>query len=157
VSEIHLVRDYSQPPALVWRALTDQKLMASWMVAAVPEGFSPAVGTRFRFVGKPTIGWSGIVKCEVLEAVEPTLLRYSWVADDEAELMEVTYRLEPHGTGTRFTFLHTGFTGAGGLFLAKAVMTPIRKKMFGERLLAVLGDLDEEGPLPPGSALRPSV
>ena len=152
MSEIRLVRDYVQPPAQVWRALTDPVLMASWMVAAIPKGFSPAVGTRFRFVGKPTIGWSGIVKCEVLEASEPQLLRYAWVADDEREVMEVTYRLEPHGTGTRFTFLHTGFTGAGGLFLAKAVMTPIRKKMFGERLLAVLGDLDDG--LPPGTALK---
>jgi uncharacterized protein YndB with AHSA1/START domain len=154
MSEIRLVRDYSQSPELVWRALTDPELMASWMVAAVPEGFSPAVGTRFRFVGKPTIGWSGIVTCEVLEAVEAELLRYSWVADDEREVMEVTYRLEPHGAGTRFTFLHTGFTGVGGLLLAKAVMTPIRKKMFGERLVAVLGDLDDG--LPPGTALKPS-
>ncbi len=139
MSDIRIVREYPHPPAKVWRALTDPQLMARWMVAARPETFAPVVGTRFRFVGKRQPGWSGIVECEVLEVREPSLLRYSWVAD-QGEPTHVAYRLEPRGTGTRFTFEHTGFTGIGGFLLAKVVMTPIRKQMFGPRISAVLDD-----------------
>ena len=154
MSEIRLVRDYPYSPTKVWRALTDPALMALWMVAARPEGFSTVVGARFKFVGKPQPGWSGVVDGEVLEAREPSVFRYSWVAD-EGEAMEVTSRLEPHGGGTRFTFEHTGFTGIGGFFVAKVVMTPIRKKMFGANISAVLADVDDEGQLRPGSTLEP--
>jgi uncharacterized protein YndB with AHSA1/START domain len=141
-SDIRIVREYPHPPAKVWRALTEPRLMRRWMIAAQPEGFSPAVGTRFKFVGKRQLGWSGVIDCEVLEAREPSLLRYSWVADGGA-VTQVAYRLEPTASGTRFTFEHTGFTGIGGFVLAKLVMTPIRKKMFGVRVPAVLADDDE--------------
>jgi Activator of Hsp90 ATPase homolog 1-like protein len=99
------------------------------------------VGTRFRLIGKPQIGWSGIVDCDVLEAREPSKLRYSWVADG-GDVLQLSYRLEPHNGGTRFTFDQTGFKGVGGFLLAKLVMTPVRKKMFGARIPALLDDLD---------------
>jgi uncharacterized protein YndB with AHSA1/START domain len=145
VNDIRIVRDYPHPPAKVWRALTEPELMSRWMIAAKPEGFSTEVGTRFRFVGKPQPGWSGVVECEVLEAREPSLLRYAWTLDD-GQITHVTYRLEPHPNGTRFTFEHTGFTGLGGFFLAKLVMTPVRKKMFGVRVPAVLDDVGDGKP-----------
>ncbi|APR87624.1 hypothetical protein A7982_12973 [Minicystis rosea] len=144
MSDIHIVREYAHSPKKVWRALTEPALMERWLVAARPEGFSTVVGTRFRFVGKPQPGWSGVVDCEMLEATEPSVLRYSWLAD-EGDTMELTYRLDPHGSGTRLTFAQTGFKGIGGLFVAKLVMTPVRKKMFGKNLPAVLADLDDEG------------
>ncbi len=138
-SDICIVRDYPHPPTKVWRALTEPALMARWMISARPEGFSTAVGTRFKFVGKKQLGWNGVVDCEVLEVREPRLLRYSWVVDG-GDPTEVTYRLEPITGGTRFTFEHTGFTGIGGFLLAKVVMTPIRKKMFGVNMRTVLDD-----------------
>jgi len=154
MSDIHIVRDYPHPPAKVWRALTDPGLMELWMIAARPEGFSTVVGTRFRFVGKRQPGWSGIVDCEVLEARAPSLFRYAWVADG-GDATQVTYRVEPIDGGARFTFEHTGFTGIGGFLLAKLVMTPIRKKMFGVRIPALLADVDDDGALRPGSTLKP--
>ena len=48
MSEIHIVRDYPQPPAKVWRALTDPALIPRWTSTGAggrPEGFSTAVGT----------------------------------------------------------------------------------------------------------------
>jgi uncharacterized protein YndB with AHSA1/START domain len=58
---------------------------------------------------EPKPGWNGVVDCEVLEASEPSLLRYSWIgADGGGDLTEVIYRLEPHAGGTRFTYEHTG-------------------------------------------------
>jgi hypothetical protein len=44
----------------------------------------------------------------------------------------------PHGGGTRLTFEHTDFRGIDGFLLAKVVMIPIRKEMFGVNLPAVL-------------------
>ncbi len=144
MSEIQIVRDYPQPPAVVWRAVTDPALVPLWTSTGRggrPEGFSAVVGTRFRFVGRPVPGWRGIVDCEVLEAREPTLLRYSWVGDEGGAATEVTYRVEPHGEGTRFTYEHTGFTGLGGLLMAKLVLGPVRRRMLDVGLPAVPADL----------------
>jgi uncharacterized protein YndB with AHSA1/START domain len=156
MTAIRLVRDYSHPPAKVWRALTDPVWMARWLVAARPEGFSTRVGTRFRFVGKPRLGWNGIVECELLEAREPGLLRYSWRSEG-GEVMQLSYRLEPHGDGTRFSFEQSGFKGLGGFLLAKLVMTFIRRKMFGPRMRALLEAQDEATPTPAGPSSAPGI
>jgi uncharacterized protein YndB with AHSA1/START domain len=154
MSDIHIVRDYPHPPAKVWRALTDPALMALWGMR--PEGFAPVVGTRFKFVAKPQPGWRGFVECEVLEAREPSKLRYSWVGNDDGKVTEVTYSLEPLGAaGTRLTFDHSGFTGIGGFFLTKLMMGPGWRKMLGVAVPAVLADMGEDGKLRAGSALRP--
>src|ERR1700722_8742781 len=91
MSDIRVVRDYPHPPAKVWRALTDPALIALWGMR--PEGFSPVAGTRFKFIAKPQPGWRGFVECEVLEAREPSVIRYSWVGDDKGDATRVTYRL----------------------------------------------------------------
>lgn len=128
-------------------------LRYAWSVA--PAGFSTTVGTRFQFVAKPQPGWRGIVDCEILEAREPSLLRYSWVGDENGDPTYVTYRIEPHAGGTRFTYEHTGFTGIVGFLLAKLVLGPVRKKMLRVGLPAVLNDVDDHGALRPASALKP--
>jgi hypothetical protein len=48
---------------------------------------------------------------------------------------------------TRFTFEHTGFSGLGGLVLAKLVLRPVRKKMLGVALPAAPDAIDEGGTL----------
>jgi uncharacterized protein YndB with AHSA1/START domain len=158
MSEILIVRHYPDSPAKLWRVLTDPELVPLWTSTGRggrPEGFSPTVGSHFRFVGKPMPGWRGIVECEVLEADEPSLLRYSWVGDENGEPTEVTYRIEPHNGGTRFTYEHTGFTGIGGFLMAKLVLGPVRKKMLDVGLPAVLADVEKDGTLRPGSTLKP--
>ena len=98
MSEIRIVRDYLYPVTTVWRALTDPDLIPLWTATGAggrPEGFAPVPGTKFRFVAKPKPGWNGIVNCEVLEAREPVLLRYTWTDDGGGDTTEVTYRLEP--------------------------------------------------------------
>ncbi len=156
MSEIRIVRDYPYPVARVWRALTDPELVPLWTAAgagARPEGFAPVPGTKFRFVAKPKPGWNGVVNCEVLQAEEPVLLRYTWTADGGGDDTVVTYRLERVGDGTRFTYEHTGFTGAGGLFMSR-MLGRIRRKMLAEGLPAVLADTGDDGRLRPGSTLR---
>jgi len=155
MSEFHIVNDYPHSPVKVWRALTDPALIPLWTATGKggrPVGFAPAVGTRFQLVARPTPGWSGVVECEVLEVREPSLLRYSWRGDADDDLTQVTYRLEPRGDGTRFTWDHTGFTGVGG-FLVSRLLASVRRRMLGVGLPAVLADLDDEGRLRPGSTL----
>ncbi len=139
MSDIRIVRTYPHPPAKVWRALTEPALIARWGMR--PEGFAPLVGTRFRFVAKPNPGWRGFVECEVLEVRAPSLLRYSWIGNEKSPTTYVTFRLEPHGGGTRLTFEHAGFEGPGGFFLANLIMKPGWKKIFRSTLPAVLTDL----------------
>ena len=153
MSDIRIVRDYPHSPAKVWRALTDPALIALW--AMRPEGFEPVVGNKFKLVAKPQPGWRGFVECEVLEAREESLLRYSWCGDDNGDTTIVTFELEPHAGGTRLVFQHTGFRGFGGFMLAKFMLGPGWKKMFSQSVPAVLADLDDEGKLRAGSTLKP--
>jgi uncharacterized protein YndB with AHSA1/START domain len=154
MTDIHIVADYPYPPAKVWRAVTDPALIPLWTATGRggrPVGFAPVPGTQFQFIAKPVPGWRGSIECEVLEVREPSLLRYSWT--DDGTTTYVTYRIEPLGGGTRFTFAHTGFTGPGGFFLAK-VLGAVRKKMLTTGLPAVLRDLDDDGALRATSARR---
>jgi uncharacterized protein YndB with AHSA1/START domain len=137
--------------------VTDPALISLWTATGAggrPEGFTTTVGTKFRFVAKPKPGWSGVVDCEVLEADEPSLLRYSWTGGDGGDVTEVVYRLGPHADGTRFTYEHTGFTGVSGVFMAK-LLGRVRRKMLSVGLPAVLDDLDDDGTLRPASTLKP--
>ncbi len=156
MSDIRIVRDNPHPVAKVWRAVTDPELIPLWTATGAggrPEGFTTTVGTKFKFVAKPKPGWSGVVDCEVLEVNEPSLLRYSWTGGDGGDVTEVVYRLEPHAGGTRFTYEHTGFTGVGGVFMAK-LLGRVRTKMLSVGLPAVLDDLDDDGMLRPTSTLK---
>ena len=62
-------------------------------------------------------------------------------------------RLEPRAGGTRFTYEHTGFTGVGGLFMAR-LLGRVRTKMLSAGLPAVLADLADDGMPRPGSTLK---
>jgi uncharacterized protein YndB with AHSA1/START domain len=156
MTDIHIVCDYPHPPAKVWSAVTDPELIPLWTATGRggrPVGFAPIPGTRFQFVAKPYPGWRGIVDCEVLEVREPSLLRFSWRGEENGTPTYVTYRIEPRGGGTRFTYDHTGFTGPGGFLMAR-LLGSVRKKMLTIGLPAVLDDLDDTGALRTSSTLR---
>lgn len=147
MSEYEVVRDYPHPVPLVWRALTDPELVPRWTHTGRggrPEGYVPVVGNHFRLIAKPTVGWRGIVDCEVLEVDEPRLLRYSWVGDEGGDATYVTYRLEPTAEGTRFTWLHTGFHGVGGFAMSR-LLRNVRVKMLSEALPPLLDELAGAG------------
>lgn len=150
---IRVVREYRHPPGKVWRALTEPKLMALWGMR--PEGFSLVAGTRFKLLGKPNRSWRGFIECELLEAREPALLRYTWDDGGKGRPTRLTYTLEPRPGGTRLTVEHAGFTGARGFVLAKLIMTPGWKKMVRTSFPAVLAGLDDTGALRPDSSLQP--
>jgi uncharacterized protein YndB with AHSA1/START domain len=97
---IRIEHIYKQPPARVWRALTDPALVAKWWAAGDVRA---EVGHRFDMDMGP---W-GLQPCEVL-AVEPErLLRYRF-AQPTLDTT-ITFELAPEGSGTKLTLTHEGF------------------------------------------------
>src|ERR1700691_6364648 len=132
MSEYQVVREYPKPRPIVWKVLTDPELVPLWTSTGQggrPEGCSPEVGTKFRYIGKPFPGWDGIVRCEVLAVDEPRLLRYDWRNKESDEPTVVTNRLEEVPGGTRLTWDHTGFRGIEGVFMAGLLGPGRRQKL----------------------------
>jgi uncharacterized protein YndB with AHSA1/START domain len=157
MSEYRVVREYPDAPERVWRALTDPEVVPLWTSTGQggkPVGFAAVVGTRFKFVGKPTVGWNGVVDCEVLEVREPSLLRFTWRAGKDDDLTTVTWLLEPRGGGTCLTCEHTGFTGLRGFMMAK-LLGSVRRKMLDVGFPAALSKIKGDGSLRP-EGLAPS-
>jgi uncharacterized protein YndB with AHSA1/START domain len=149
VSEYKVIREYPYPIEAVWEVVTAPEWVAQWTTTGQggrPEGFEPVAGTRFRFVGKPTIGWAGVVYCEVLDVDAPHLLRYTWRGDQDTDAVTVvSCRLEPVHGGTRFTWEHTGFTGAGGFAMAR-LLGKVRRTMLTDGVPPVLARYRETHP-----------
>ena len=97
---IELEHVYAQPPAAVWRALTEPELVARWWAAG---DVRPIVGHRFEL----DMGKWGKQPCEVLEVEPERLLRYRFSAGRLDTI--VTWRLAPEGAGTRLRLTHEGF------------------------------------------------
>jgi uncharacterized protein YndB with AHSA1/START domain len=141
MSKYVVVREYAYSVEEVWKVMTDPQYVAQWTTTGQggrPDGFEPVAGSKFRLVGKPTIGWAGIVYCEVVEVDEPRWMHYTWKGDkDSDDVTNVKYLLEEIPGGTRFTWEHTGFTGVGGLAMSK-LLGNVRRKMMDHGVPAVL-------------------
>ena len=77
-----------------------------------PNDFEPRVGHHFTFSvpPNPKAGFDGlVVRSEVLECEPPDRLAFSWSAGGPVVNTRVSFRLEPHGDGTRLVFEHSGF------------------------------------------------
>jgi uncharacterized protein YndB with AHSA1/START domain len=138
-----IVVDYNlqHPPNRVWQALTDPKLLESWLM---PNDIRAEVGHRFHFQTQPVGEWDGVVDCEVLEVVPHQRLVYSWrggLSKPGAQGREVdtivAWELRPSGSGGTILHLeHSGFDPAS--FAFKAMGEGWRGKLAErlERLLA---------------------
>jgi len=132
------------PTADVWRALTDPKPMALWLMnfdqteGEVDVTFTPRAGAPFRLDAKPK-GWRGHVLGTVLEAEPPVRLAYTWAhsARQDAHPVRVEFRLEPTAVGTRVTVTQTGFPGVRGWLSMQGARLGWRK-MLTQGLPAVL-------------------
>jgi uncharacterized protein YndB with AHSA1/START domain len=105
---IHQEYDFPYPPAKVWRALTDSKLLAQWLMN---NDMRPEIGQSFTFRMEPTQWWDGVVHCDVLELEPEKRLSYTWRSGPESSPLDtvVTWTLTPTASGTRLSLEHTGF------------------------------------------------
>jgi uncharacterized protein YndB with AHSA1/START domain len=110
VKSIVVERVMPHPPQKVWRVLTQQALIAAFLME---NDFEPVVGRRFNFRAKPMMGWNGVTDCEVLVVEPPSRLAYSWNAsgDQAADGLKttVTWTLTPVDGGTHVRMEQSGF------------------------------------------------
>ena len=100
---------FPQPQQQVWQALTTRATLAEWMY---PNDFEPRIGHHFTFnvPPNPKVGFDGlVVRCEVLECEPPRRLAFSWSVGGPVVNTQVSFWLEPDGSGTRLFFEHSGF------------------------------------------------
>lgn len=93
-------------PARVWKALTDQALIAKWLM---PGNFELKLGHQFSFLTDPipAANFDGNIHCRVLEIDPERKLKITW---GEGSLdTTVLWQLTPEGTGTRLLMVHDGF------------------------------------------------
>jgi uncharacterized protein YndB with AHSA1/START domain len=117
--------DLPQPPALVWRALTERDLLAAWLL---PNNLRAEVGARFTFE-QTDRQRDDCIDCEVLEVEPERTLRWrqteagdagsGWQAVTSVVTIELT---DNTGGGTHLRLVHDGFARAA------ATVIPFRRR-----------------------------
>jgi uncharacterized protein YndB with AHSA1/START domain len=120
----------------VWAALSDPGQLADWYMR--PEGFHPAVGTKFRLYAKPNPFFKGLAYCEVLAVEPPHLIRWSQSEQETGRpTFTLTWTLTPEGEGTRLRLLQDGLSGLRGQMI-KLIMGAGWKRLLQGRLPGLL-------------------
>jgi uncharacterized protein YndB with AHSA1/START domain len=123
--------DLHHPPEKVWRALTDPKLLAEWLLPVI--GFELEPGAAFTFKTQAYPGWDGTVNCRILEVEARTKISYAWSVPSLDTV--VTFTLAPTPTGTRLSLVQSGFKASQKQEFGGA---RYGWKMMGEKLVDLL-------------------
>jgi uncharacterized protein YndB with AHSA1/START domain len=91
-------RVFAYPPEKVWRALTENALVAQWLMKS---DFEPVVGRRFQFRAEPMPQWDGVIDCEVLIVDPLKRLSYSWSSLGLDSVVLLTLSAAEGGTHVR--------------------------------------------------------
>ena len=97
-------RVFPYPPEKLWRALTENPLIAQWLMK---NDFEPVVGRKFQFRAEPVRSWNGVVDCEVLIVDHLKRLSYRW--SSMGLDFVVLWTLTPAEGGTRLSMEQSGF------------------------------------------------
>lgn len=97
-------RQFAHPPEKLWRALTENQLVAQWLLK---NDFEPTVGKKFQFRSDPVPNWDGIINGEVLVVDPITRLSYTWSSMGLDST--VLFILTPADGGTHLRMEHSGF------------------------------------------------
>ncbi len=128
-------RIYPYSPEHVWQALTDPVRLGKWLMK---NDFRPEIGHQFHLETKASVGFNGIVRCEVTEVDAPHRLSYTWSGGMLSKSTLVCWALEPTAdSSTRLNLEHSGFEGVAGV-LVGSLMASGWRKMLNDRLPLVL-------------------
>jgi uncharacterized protein YndB with AHSA1/START domain len=137
---IRLERVYPHPRDSVWRAITDGRAMATWLME---NDFEPVVGRAFTFKTRPRRGFDGIVHCEVTELEAPRRLAFTWrggPGGGEARTLDTVVRFTLEAIDERSTRLvleHAGFAGMKAVLISFMLEPGWKKMMKGRLALAI--------------------
>src|SRR5208282_3830158 len=98
-------RVFPHPPEKLWRALTENALVAQWLLK---NDFEPVVGRKFQFRSEPVPNWNGVIDCEVLIVEHLKRLSYRWSTMGLDTF--VLWTLTPAEGGTHVRMEHSGFS-----------------------------------------------
>lgn len=102
-------RIFPHPPEKLWRALTENSLIAEWLMK---NDFEPVVGQKFQLRSDPVAQWDGIIDCKVLIVDPLKQLAYSWRTLGLGSA--VVFTLAPAAGGTLLRMEHSGFRSDQG-------------------------------------------
>ncbi len=103
-SAVVIERTFRQTPDKLWRALTESRLIAQWLMN---NDFEPVVERKFQFRAEPVPQWDGVIECEVLIIDPEKRLSYSWRSMGLTS--GVLFTLTPAEGGTHLRMEHSGF------------------------------------------------
>lgn len=161
---VRIRKSFPYPPDLVWKAITDSKLLGKWFME---NDFEPILNREFTFRMAPQKGWDGITYCKVIEFEPLNKLAYTYqgeasgektlaCANIHSEMADkvgkgifakldtvLKFTLEPTCGGTILNMEHSGFKGLK-LIIISFVFGMGWKKQLGKRLPSVLEKLSLE-------------
>lgn len=149
---------------MVWRALTEPKLLCNWFMETNIE---PIRGHYFTFRMKPQKGWDGITHCEIIDIEPPKHIAYTYrgeatgekalacagIHSEKADKLTkgiftkldtvLSFTLEPTCGGTILFLEHSGYKGLK-LALISLIMQMGWKKLLRKKLPKVLEQMPNE-------------
>lgn len=135
MTEIRISVQYQHRPELVWRALTDRKLISRWFMLTDLE---PRAGSTFELLPETLPGFDGTVRGELVDVVEGRRLSMRWRGEQMHS--RVTWELSETPGGARLLITQSGFLGVRGTARRRQLIATYRR-LFGVRLAAVLDGL----------------
>lgn len=91
----------------VWQALSDRRILSTWMM---DNDFEPRLGHKFKFERESLPGIKTVINCEVVELNEPTRLAYTWQdGTNQSSLVVWTLTTVENGTQLQLKHLPTGY------------------------------------------------
>ncbi|MET7393534.1 SRPBCC domain-containing protein [Dactylosporangium sp. NPDC005572] len=132
MTEIRVDIDLDHPPAAVWRALTEARLVTDWLPA---RRFMVRENGTFTFHAEGLEGLEDPVEGEVVTAEAPHRLVMRWEARNLHTVVALT--IEERGEGSRLTLTQRGFLGRQGT-LRRRVLRDTYTALFEGPLVATL-------------------
>jgi uncharacterized protein YndB with AHSA1/START domain len=138
VTEIRLEFYFAHPVERVWRAMTESRLLATWLAE---NNLVPRPGQQFRMRPDGLGGLDGVINADVIEVIEHRRLDMIWRADDMH--LGVTWQLRAEPDGTTVEVIQTGYLGVHGNSRRDALRRSY-EEAFDTRLRDVLAGLADE-------------